>query len=221
IRFSKEEIHQILPYLKLHRIQWRYHYNPHPEEAFCILLYRLFYPYRLKNCLKIFGSSRGRLSVICNDLVSYLISRYAETLFWDKWRLTFDTLQRYVYANTIKCTSGLPGIWGFVDSTMRPFCHPGENQGSFYSGYKKCHPFKFQSIVTPDGLLSSLAGLFPGPIGDWVVWHSCGIVEILQDIFSKSKISEEERLYVYGDSAYSPVFGVMGPFVEQVNKPLT
>ena len=104
---------------------------------------------------------------------------------------------------------------------MRPFCRPGEDQASFYSGYKKTHAFKFQSIVTPDGLLSSLAGPFPGPVGDWVVWRSSGIVEILQDLFTENGVSEEERLYVYGDSAYAPAFGVMGPFVEQVNKPLT
>ncbi|KAG0123159.1 hypothetical protein HOY82DRAFT_495422, partial [Tuber indicum] len=31
----------------------------------------------------------------------------------------------------------------------------------------------------------------------------------------------EERFSGYGDSAYVPAFGVMGPFGEQVNKPLT
>jgi len=123
--------------------------------------------------------------------------------------------------NAVKDASGLPGIWGFVDGTMRAFCQPGEDQASFYSAYKKMHAFKFQSIVTPDGLLSLLAGPFPGLVGDWVVWRSSGIVEILQDLFTENGVSEEERLYVYGDSAYAPAFGVMGPFVEQVNKPLT
>ncbi|RPB02064.1 hypothetical protein L873DRAFT_1880710 [Choiromyces venosus 120613-1] len=85
---------------------------------------------------------------------------------------------------------------------MRPFCCPGEDQKSFYSGYKKMHTFKFQSIITPDGLLSSLVG------------------PILQDLFRRGGIGVGERLYVYGDSAYSPAFGVMGPFLEQVNQPL-
>ncbi|RPA92512.1 hypothetical protein L873DRAFT_1709451, partial [Choiromyces venosus 120613-1] len=69
----------------------------------------------------------------------------------------------------VKSASRLPAISGFVDGTVRLFCHPGEDQGSFYSEYKKTHEFKFQNNVTPDSLLSSLVGLFPGPVGDWVV----------------------------------------------------
>jgi len=108
-----------------------------------------------------------------------------------------------------------------VDGTMRPFCRPEEGQTSFYSGYKKTQAFKFQKIVTPNSLLSSLAGLFLGPVADCVVWHSSGIVEILQNLFMENEVSAEERLYVHGNSAYAPAFGIMGPFVEQVNKPLT
>ena len=157
--------------------------------------------------------------MVFNDMITYLISRYAATLAWDKQRLSMTTLQRY--ASAVEQVTGLRGIWGFVDGTKRPFCRPGEDQGSFYSGYKKTHAFKFQSIVTPDGLLSSLVGPFPGPVGDWVVWRSSGIVEILRGMFEESEIGEDERLYVYGDSAYAPAFGVMGPFLEQVHKPLT
>jgi len=103
---------------------------------------------------------------------------------------------------------------------MRPFCRRGEDQAAFYSGYKKTHTFKFQSIVTPDGLLSSLIGPFPGPIGDWIVWRSSGIGEILEHLFEKNDVSEDQRLYVYGDSAYVSAFGVIGPYLEQVNRPL-
>ncbi|KAG0132542.1 hypothetical protein HOY82DRAFT_469202, partial [Tuber indicum] len=155
-RFSNEEIKRILSCLQLERIRWQYGFHPLPEEAFCILLYRLAYPHCLKDCWKIFGCSRTRLSVVFNDTIMYLIERYQETLLWDKRRLTLSTLQRY--AKAIENSSSLCGIWGFVDGTMRPFCRPGDDQRSFYSGYKKAHAFKFQSIVTPDRLLSTLAG---------------------------------------------------------------
>ena len=104
---------------------------------------------------------------------------------------------------------------------MLPFCRPGEDQASLFSGYKKKHAFKFQSIVTPDGLRASVGGPFPGLVADWIVWCSSGIVAILQDWLTQNGVSEEERLYGYGDSAYASAFGVMGLFVEQVNKPLT
>ncbi|RPA96531.1 hypothetical protein L873DRAFT_1693923, partial [Choiromyces venosus 120613-1] len=52
---------------------------------------------------------------------------------------------------------------------------PGENQQTYYSGYKRTHAFKFQSIITSDGLLSLLVGPFPGLIGDWMIWQALGI----------------------------------------------
>ena len=102
-----------------------------------------------------------------NDMITYRILRYVATLAWDKQMLSMATFQRY--ANTVEQVTGLQGIWGFVEETVRSFCRPGEDYGSFYSVYKKAHGFKFQSIVTPDGLQSSLVGPFPEPVGDWVV----------------------------------------------------
>ena len=102
-----------------------------------------------------------------------------------------NTKAIYRYANAVKDASGLPGIWGFVDGSMRPFCRPREDQACFYSEYNKAHAFKFQSIITHDGLLSSLVGPFPGRVGNWVVWHSSGIVEILQNLFTENGVSEE------------------------------
>jgi hypothetical protein len=40
-------------------------------------------------------------------------------------------------------------------------------------------------------------------------------------MFEQNHVADEERLYVYGDSAYAPAFRVMGPFLAQVNRPLT
>ncbi|RPA99009.1 hypothetical protein L873DRAFT_1910797 [Choiromyces venosus 120613-1] len=62
------------------------------------------------------------------------------------------------------------------------FCHPGENQSVYYSSHKKAHGFQFQSIMTPDGIMSSLHRLF----------------------------------YLYGDQAYWPAFGILGPYQSSV-----
>ncbi|KAG0132765.1 hypothetical protein HOY82DRAFT_605872 [Tuber indicum] len=74
---------------------------------------------------------------------------------------------------------------------MRPLCYLGYDQQSFYSGFKNEHGTKIQSIVTYDRLLGSLAELFPAP----------KIIGL-----------RNKRLYIYSDAAYSPVFGIMGPF---------
>ncbi|RPB02912.1 hypothetical protein L873DRAFT_1826546 [Choiromyces venosus 120613-1] len=103
-------------------------------------------------------------------------------------------------------------IVGFVDGTMQPFCRPGENKKTYYSGYKKTHAFKFQSIVTPDGLLSSLVGPFPGPIGDWMIWEASSIKETLCTIHDMNNVLKIDYLYVYRDSTYAPALSVLGPY---------
>ncbi|RPA94536.1 hypothetical protein L873DRAFT_1936944 [Choiromyces venosus 120613-1] len=52
---------------------------------------------------------------------------------------------------------------------MYLFCRLGENQSVYYSGYKKAHGFQFQSIMTPDGIMSSLHGPYTRPSSDWMI----------------------------------------------------
>ncbi|RPA92707.1 hypothetical protein L873DRAFT_1708778, partial [Choiromyces venosus 120613-1] len=63
------------------------------------------------------------------------------------------------------------------------------DQGSFYSGYKRTHVFKFQSIVSLNGLLSLFVDPFLRPVSDWVVWKLSGIVEILYSLFEESEVA--------------------------------
>ncbi|ODQ76511.1 hypothetical protein LIPSTDRAFT_67431 [Lipomyces starkeyi NRRL Y-11557] len=72
-------------------------------------------------------------------------------LEWDYRRLTLETLLRYASNVNKKC--GYSNIWGFIDGTFRPTTRPTENQRLVYSGYKRAHGFKYQAVVTPDGLI--------------------------------------------------------------------
>jgi hypothetical protein len=153
MRFTKEEIEDILPYLRLDLIEWTNRYNPHPMTAFCLLLYRLSYPRRLADQQRIFGRSRAWLSSVFNDIIQHLVVRYRHLLFWDQSRLNLPKLQEY--ASVIESVCGIPRIWAFVDGTIRLIARPGiVSQQPFYLGYKKCHGFKYQAI-------STLTGLYP------------------------------------------------------------
>jgi len=46
--------------------------------------------------------------------------------------------------------------WGFIDGTVHPICRPNEHQRIVYNGHKRVHALKFQSIVTPNGLIANL-----------------------------------------------------------------
>lgn len=208
LRFTQEEIIRILAVLDLKDVKWRNRYRATPEEALCLVLYRLSYPTRYKDCLILFGKSRSWISTIFNDMVLLLVARFQEKLEWDSERLTLDKLRDY--AGTIERACGVQGIWGFIDGTHRGIARPTIDQQDYYSGAKKEHGLRYQGIVTPDGLVSSLSGPWLGPLGDWTIWEASGIEDRLRDLFEP--LPSAERLYVYGDPAYVPAFGIIGPF---------
>lgn len=61
---------------------------------------------------------------------------------------------------------------------------------------------RFQSIVTPDGLISSISGPIIGSRGDWILWRQSNIEDELRRIFEEAGVSEESRPFLYGDPAY-------------------
>ncbi|OBT40918.1 hypothetical protein VE00_08802 [Pseudogymnoascus sp. WSF 3629] len=80
-------------------------------------------------------------------------------------------------AAAVEAQGGGPGIWGF------------------------------QAIVTPDGLVVSLVGPFPGPTNDWTMWGVSGYEEALRQL-----CIGRQTLRVYGDPAYANTFGTLCPF---------
>ncbi|KAG0123471.1 hypothetical protein HOY82DRAFT_465201, partial [Tuber indicum] len=116
----------------------------------------------------IFGCSRSYISLVFNDILMYLCRRFGKLLFWDSQRLTLSKISEY--ADAVEKVVGGRGVWGWIVGMMRPFCRPGDNHTAYYSGHKKSHGFQFQSIMTPDGIMSSLHGPYTGPCGDWMIW---------------------------------------------------
>jgi hypothetical protein len=53
----------------------------------------------------------------------------------------------------------LTGVWAFIDGTLRGICRPTYEQKRFYNGWKRKHALKFQSLITPDGMIAALDGL--------------------------------------------------------------
>ncbi|RPA86415.1 hypothetical protein BJ508DRAFT_197364, partial [Ascobolus immersus RN42] len=207
-RFTREEIFRIISALRIpDDYKWRNKYRATAEEALCLFLYRMSHPHRLKDCMKLFGKSRSWCSFVFNDMALLLgTGHWKEHLHWDSKRLTYDRLHKY--SSAIKNACGVNGIWGFVDGTHRGIGRPVANQEDHYAGAKKEHGIRYQGIVTPDGLIS-LCGPWQGPTGDWKMWQESGIEERLRSLFEGN---QRERLYLYGDPAYYPGYGIMGPF---------
>ena len=62
-----------------------------------------------------------------------------------------------MYANAIySWGASLPNSWDFVDGTIRPICRPSDIPTIVYRCHKQVHGLKFQSVVTPIGMIANL-----------------------------------------------------------------
>ena len=217
MRFTKEEVDVILPILKLHEIKYRNRYEASPHLAMTLLCLRLSYPSRLKDLIHVVGYSRAWCSIVFNDTVMFLARRYRKLLEWDHSRLSYTQISRYCRA--LKRVGGGHCIWGFIDGTSFQICRPSEQQEQYYSGHKHYHCFMYQAIVTPDGLVSSWMGPFPGKRNDWGMVRDTKLTSYLRELNDNRESSQ--RRYLYGDPAYSTTYGIMGTFKRSPNKELT
>ncbi len=71
------------------------------------------------------------------------------------WILQFFSIEMAYYAERTfaKCVcGGVLTLRGFIDGTLRKMCQLSFFQKLLYSGYKRAHGIKFQSVVAPDAL---------------------------------------------------------------------
>ena len=57
--------------------------------------------------------------------------------------------------------AALENCFGFIEGTVRPISRPDENKRLLYSGRKRIHALKFQSVAVPNVLIPHLNG----PVG--------------------------------------------------------
>ena len=94
----------------------------------------------------------------------------------------------------------MPNIVGFIDGTARPICRPKRNQKDYYSGYKKEHCLKYQSVMFPNGLIGRLDGPFKGRRHDAAILHLSRLVPEMKQCF----VNEDGTWFkLYGDPGYA------------------
>lgn len=98
--------------------------------------------------------------------------------------------------------------WGFIDGTARPIARPIRNQRIMFSGHKRVHCLKFQSVVAPNGLIAHMFGPIEGRRHDAFMLGVSG----LTDKLSRFQTPTGEPYVVYGDPAYGLTRNIIGPF---------
>ena len=93
-------------------------------------------------------------------------------------------------------------------SNTRGIARPKYNQRVMYNGYKRVHSIKFQSVVTPNGLIANLAGPFEGKRHDSTMLHESGLLTDLRRV----GVYNGDPLCLYGDPAYPLGVHLQAPF---------
>lgn len=164
------------------------------EEALAIVLYRMNYPNKWSRMVRVFGRSATALCMIFQHVCRLLFIRYRAKLHFDM-QYIIPNLQRF--SSAIHAAGGaMNNVWAFIDGTARRIARPKKDQRITFSGHKRFHCLKFQSLVTPDGLISHLFGPIEGRHHDLYLLKVSGLHELL------STNPAFANFLIYGDPGY-------------------
>ena len=178
-------------------------------EALCVLLKRFSYPCRHSDLLPRFGRSVPELSMMSILIQNHIYANYSNLLhdFNQPW-FSPAALQEHSASVHEKGTP-LHNCFGFIDGTVRPLCRSGEHQKILHNGHKRAHAIKFQSVVTPNGLISNLYGPVKGKRHDSGMLAQSSLLPQLQQFVH---IPNGEPVCLYGDTAYPLRIHLQAPF---------
>ncbi|KAK7864355.1 hypothetical protein R5R35_007921 [Gryllus longicercus] len=199
-RFEKEHLPRLAAALGVpSEIRTRNRHSIGGVEALCILLRRLAYPNRLTDLVHYFGISSTYISIICKNVMNVILERNKELLLRiqsNSW-LHREKFEYYAQAIAAKGCP-IPNCWGFIDGTARAICRPSINQEHYYSGHKRKHCLKYQSVLCPDGIIANLQGPFHGRRHDAAMLRDSGLYEQLL----QTAVFPDKQYVIYGDSGY-------------------
>jgi hypothetical protein len=216
-RFAKHELSQLYDSLGFPaevRLGGTANWNGmlfYKSELLLVTLRRLAYPNRWIDLQTMFGLSPAQMSVVFEYAVRFLTARYEPMLrspcIWS------DHIQGWAEA-VFQKAGRFDSVFGFIDGTVRQICRPGPRhvrgahgrvdiQRLFYSGHKRKHALKFQTMVAPCGIIMHLFGPFPGRGNDGRMLRESGLMADLtrlRTIMNAAGVLVD--YYVYGDAAY-------------------
>lgn len=173
------------------------------QEALCLLLRRLAYPSRYEDLRLEFEHQATVLSSAVNITTTLIYNKIKTKMDFDH-RMVARYKQRSADAIFDK-VGRLNNCLGFIDDTVRRICCPTRFQRQAYSGHKKLHRIKFQSITMANGLFVSLYGRFEGRRHDSFM---------LSSREAALKMASHPGYVLYGDQGYPLRSWLITPFAD-------
>jgi hypothetical protein len=174
------------------------------ELGLLVLLFRLHYPTKLVLCEVQFGMELTVCSRIFNSVLDHMYCKFGNKLKFEQ-QLIMNNLDSYAKAIRDKCGNALDSCFGFIDGTVHPICRPVKFQRSVWSGHKRVHGLKFQSVILPDGMFGSLFGPVEGRRHDATLLKESGLVAMLNDS------PFLQGFYLFGDMGYTNNRWILSP----------
>uniref|UniRef100_A0A6P7G8T6 Uncharacterized protein LOC114339170 n=1 Tax=Diabrotica virgifera virgifera TaxID=50390 RepID=A0A6P7G8T6_DIAVI len=198
-RFSRADILRLQNVLQIpNNIITETRNNVNGTTALCILLKRLSYPGRLVDLQHFFNNySPQSLSQIIKTTANFIMETHGHRLDNLNSHQWLNQNRFQLYAQAIRNKGGaIPNCWRFIDGTVRPICRPSVQQEQYYSGHKRVHCVKYQSVLCPDGLIVNLKGAFCGRRHDAGIFRD---IDLYQQLEEKAVFPNNEDYILYGD----------------------
>lgn len=106
----------------------------------------------------------------------------------------------------------MTNIIGFIDGTIRPLCRPIRFQRVVFNGHKRCHSLKFQSVVSPDGMILNMFGPVEGRRHDSALLRLSSIQEQFEERRLELVGEDGLQFSLYGDPAYPVRDYLLAPY---------
>ncbi|XP_077548309.1 uncharacterized protein LOC144161524 [Haemaphysalis longicornis] len=177
------------------------------RDALCLALRRLAYPNRWCDLQNIFGLHYSVMSSVTSKVLKHIVGTFGH-LLKDCNNHTWLSPSALAYAVQRK-GAPLTNCWAFIDGTGRLICRPKRNQKAYFSGHKRVHCLKYQSLMCPNGIICQLDGPYPGRR------HDAGNLGILKDsglYFKLEQLVKDDYYVIYGDPAYPLQPLIMKPY---------
>ena len=170
-------------------------------EVLCIVLNRFAYPSRYVDMEQVFSRSGSEICRFFNLGLQLIFTNFGDRIMsldqpWLK-RPHLESFCRAIHDRG----APLDNCFGFIDGSVRPVCR-AEGQTAVYCG-ERVDALKFQSVVTPNGLIVNLYGPMPGGKHDTALLQDSCVLNYMATTPDFTR-DDGTPLVLYGDLALPP-----------------
>ncbi|OAD76931.1 hypothetical protein PHYBLDRAFT_142439 [Phycomyces blakesleeanus NRRL 1555(-)] len=177
--------------------------------ALMIVLRRMVFPACLVDLSLLFGKGKSTFSVIFNEMIEKIYIKFSSALKFDYCQFQESNLMRFSQA--IRERSLAMYCVGFIDGTFNKIARPIVDQKGAYNDHYRGHGLKYQAVVTPNGITSSIMGSDTGRNHGVHMYCKSQLDAMMCVAFDFTSINGP-CYYLHGDLAYTTSDHMMIPF---------